>query len=77
MVGVTGSAGKTTTCWLVRSIFEELGQITGMLGESEFVGLRRDLLPPSLLEMTVNLISLPFAGRVTVARNQVLWQDFL
>lgn len=32
MVGVTGSAGKTTTSWLVRSIFEELGQLTGMLG---------------------------------------------
>lgn len=32
VVGVTGSAGKTTTSWLVRSIFEELGQLTGMLG---------------------------------------------
>jgi Mur ligase middle domain len=33
VVGVTGSAGKTTTSWLVRSIFEELGQLTGMLGK--------------------------------------------
>ena len=32
VVGVTGSAGKTTTSWLIRSIFEELGQLTGMLG---------------------------------------------
>ncbi len=32
VVGITGSAGKTTTSWLVRSIFEELGQLTGMLG---------------------------------------------
>lgn len=33
-VGVTGSAGKTTTSWLIRGIFEELGQHTGMLGAS-------------------------------------------
>lgn len=32
MIGVTGSAGKTTTCWLVRGIFEELQQMTGMIG---------------------------------------------
>ncbi len=31
-MGVMGSAGKTTTSWLIRGIFEELGQLTGMLG---------------------------------------------
>lgn len=41
MVGVTGSAGKTTTSWLVRSIFEELGQLTGMLGEAQFLGVSK------------------------------------
>lgn len=35
-VGVTGSAGKTTTSWLIRGIFEELGQLTGMLGTLEY-----------------------------------------
>ena len=36
MIGVTGSAGKTTTCWLVRGIFEELQQMTGMIGGPSF-----------------------------------------
>lgn len=31
-VGVTGDTGKTTTTWLIRGIFEELSQLTGMIG---------------------------------------------
>ena len=32
LIGVAGSSGKTTTSWLVRGIFEELEQVTGMIG---------------------------------------------
>ncbi len=32
-IGVTGSSGKTTTTWLVRGMFEELQQTTGLIGE--------------------------------------------
>ena len=36
MVGVTGTNGKTTTTWLVRSILEAAGQPTGLLGTIEY-----------------------------------------
>ena len=32
IVGVTGTNGKTTTAWLLRSIFETAGRSTGMIG---------------------------------------------
>ena len=32
-IGVTGSSGKTTTTWLVRGMFEELQQTTGLIGK--------------------------------------------
>ncbi|HEX4906249.1 MAG TPA: UDP-N-acetylmuramoyl-L-alanyl-D-glutamate--2,6-diaminopimelate ligase [Acidimicrobiales bacterium] len=32
VVGVTGTNGKTTTVWLLRSIFEQAGRMTGMIG---------------------------------------------
>lgn len=35
-VGVTGTNGKTTVAWLMRSVFEELGQLTGMIGTVEY-----------------------------------------
>lgn len=35
-VGVTGTNGKTTVAWLMRSIFEQLGQLTGMIGTVEY-----------------------------------------
>lgn len=35
-VGVTGTNGKTTTSWIMRSIFEESEHITGMLGTVEW-----------------------------------------
>lgn len=36
MAGVTGSTGKTTVCWLLRSIFERCGLLTGLLGDIEY-----------------------------------------
>lgn len=35
-VGVTGTNGKTTVAWLMRSVFEQLGQLTGMIGTVEY-----------------------------------------
>src|SRR4051812_4130297 len=32
VVGITGTNGKTTTAWLLRSIFERAGRRTGMIG---------------------------------------------
>jgi UDP-N-acetylmuramoyl-L-alanyl-D-glutamate--2,6-diaminopimelate ligase len=36
LVGVTGTNGKTTTTWMVRSLLESLGRPTGLLGTVEY-----------------------------------------
>ena len=36
VIGVTGTNGKTTTTWLLRSILETAGRITGMFGTLEY-----------------------------------------
>lgn len=36
MVGVTGTNGKTTTCWLIRSILSTAGRQSGLLGTVEY-----------------------------------------
>ena len=36
MIGVTGTNGKTTVTWLIRSIFETAGRRTGLLGTIEY-----------------------------------------
>lgn len=36
LVGVTGTNGKTTVCWLVRSILQAAGFSTGLLGTIEY-----------------------------------------
>ncbi|KAK9805281.1 hypothetical protein WJX72_010844 [[Myrmecia] bisecta] len=46
VVGVTGTNGKTTTTWLIRGIFEELDQPTGMIGTIEYA-LGVDRMTPS------------------------------
>ena len=35
-VGLVGSYGKTTSAWLMRGMFEEAGELTGMLGSIEY-----------------------------------------
>ncbi|MFO8014464.1 MAG: UDP-N-acetylmuramoyl-L-alanyl-D-glutamate--2,6-diaminopimelate ligase [Phycisphaerae bacterium] len=45
--GVTGTTGKTTTTYLVRSIFEQAGRPAGVLGTIGYVIGRREI--PSLL----------------------------
>ena len=35
-VGVTGTNGKTTVAWLMRSVFEHLGLLTGLTGTVEY-----------------------------------------
>jgi hypothetical protein len=34
-VGLAGSYGKTTAAWLMRGLFEETGELTGMIGEQQ------------------------------------------
>lgn len=47
IVGVTGTNGKTTTCWLIRSILSTAGRPAGLLGTVEYHdGLER--FPSSL-----------------------------
>ncbi len=36
VIGVTGTNGKTTTCWLTRAILEQAGRRTGLLGTIEY-----------------------------------------
>ena len=36
VVGITGTNGKTTTSWLIRGIFEEMEQLTGIVGTIEY-----------------------------------------
>lgn len=37
MIGVTGTKGKTTTTYLIRHLFESLGQRTGLIGTVEYI----------------------------------------
>lgn len=46
-VGITGTNGKTTTAWLLRSILEAAGKTTGLLGTIEYSDGRKRM-PASL-----------------------------
>lgn len=66
IVGVTGTNGKTTTAWLLRSIFERAGRVTGMIGTLT----SRPGDPPTTPESTdlqAELAALRDAGVTTVA----------
>ena len=66
IVGVTGTNGKTTTVWLLRSIFERAGRATGMIGTLT----SRPGGPPTTPESTelqTELAALRDAGVTTVA----------
>ena len=66
IIGVTGTNGKTTTTYLVKSILEEAGYLTGILGTIQYViGSRR--LPakhttPESLEVQALLWEMVEAG---------------
>eukprot|EP00892_Ulva_mutabilis_P010952 jgi/Ulvmu1/8229/UM041_0038.1 len=68
-VGVTGTNGKTTVAWLMRSIFEQLGQLTGMIGTVEYsiatdrLDIEGDLWEPYEEDTTLSReCSTPFWG---------------
>lgn len=68
-VGVTGTNGKTTVAWLMRSIFEQLGQLTGMIGTVEYsiatdrLDIEGDLWEPFEEDTTLSReCSTPFWG---------------
>ena len=47
LIGITGTNGKTTTAYLIRSIFEAAGRPTGLLGTIEYI-MGNDRLPSKL-----------------------------
>ena len=62
VVGVTGTNGKTTTAWLLRSIFERAGRATGMIGT--LTGARTT---PESTDLQAELAALRDAGVTAVA----------
>ncbi len=56
IVGVTGTNGKTTTCWLIRSILTTAGRQAGLLGTVEYddglVKQRSDLTTPDARQLS-------------------------
>jgi UDP-N-acetylmuramoyl-L-alanyl-D-glutamate--2,6-diaminopimelate ligase len=62
IVGVTGTNGKTTTAWLLRSIFEADGRTTGMIGT-----LTGSRTTPEATDLQANLAELRDQGISTVA----------
>lgn len=77
-VAVTGTNGKTTIAWLMRSIFEEMGQLCGMLGTVEYalatdrLTLSGDLWAPDApdptlqRESSVPFWAVPYEGKYSV-----------
>ena len=47
LIGITGTNGKTTTAYLIRSIFEAAGRPTGLLGTIEYI-IGNERLPSQL-----------------------------
>ena len=62
VVGVTGTNGKTTTAWLLRSIFEQAGRTTGMIGT--LTGTRTT---PESTDLQAELAALRDGGATAVA----------
>ena len=62
IVGVTGTNGKTTTAWLLRSIFEAAGRANGMIGT--LTGARTT---PESTDLQAQLAGLRDRGVTTVA----------
>jgi UDP-N-acetylmuramoyl-L-alanyl-D-glutamate--2,6-diaminopimelate ligase len=62
IVGVTGTNGKTTTAWLLRSIFEAAGRTTGMIGT--LTGARTT---PESTDLQAQLASMRDRGVTTLA----------
>ena len=71
LIGVTGTSGKTTTCYLLSSIFEAAGFSCGIIGTiGSFVGSRKlysGLTTPESLDFEATLASMEQAGVRTVA----------
>lgn len=62
IVGVTGTNGKTTTTWLLRSIFEAAGRTTGMIGT--LTGARTT---PESTDLQAQLAAMRDDGVTTIA----------
>ncbi len=62
VVGVTGTNGKTTTTWLLRSILEAAGRSTGLVGT-----LGGAMTTPEATELQATLAAMADAGSTAVA----------
>jgi UDP-N-acetylmuramoyl-L-alanyl-D-glutamate--2,6-diaminopimelate ligase len=71
LIGVTGTSGKTTTCYLLSSIFEAASFSCGIIGTiGSFVGGRKlysGLTTPESLDFEATLATMEHAGVRTVA----------
>jgi len=69
LIGVTGTNGKTTVTWLLRSIFEAAGQRTALFGTIEYDLIDRrvaaPLTTPSAIELCGHLAEAKHAGATT------------
>jgi UDP-N-acetylmuramoyl-L-alanyl-D-glutamate--2,6-diaminopimelate ligase len=71
LIGVTGTSGKTTSCYLLNSIFEAAGFSSGIIGTiGSFAGSRKlysGLTTPESLDFEAALANMKQAGVHTVA----------
>jgi UDP-N-acetylmuramoyl-L-alanyl-D-glutamate--2,6-diaminopimelate ligase len=71
ITGVTGTNGKTTTCYLLRSIYRSAGSVAGMLTTVEYVigskSRRANLTTPESLDLQRIFAEMLEAGVETVA----------
>jgi UDP-N-acetylmuramoyl-L-alanyl-D-glutamate--2,6-diaminopimelate ligase len=58
MVGVTGTNGKTTTCWILRKALEALGQPTAYLGTLGYITAKEHLILANTTPFPVELWTL-------------------
>lgn len=71
LAGVTGTNGKTTTTWLIRSILRAAGHETGLLGTIEYhdgaVGDRSTLTTPDSADLSQRLAAMVSRGTTHAA----------
>lgn len=57
LIGITGTDGKTTTSYMIKSIIEASGQKTGLLGTIKYFNGRTDLPAPNTTPESLDFIS--------------------
>jgi len=82
LIGVTGTNGKTTTCYLIKAILERAGVTTGLIGSVEnYVGTRRlpsrytTPDPPELHSLLAKMVASGGQRSVMEVSSHALAQD--